>query len=73
MLVEEFCDMDMKNYVVGNYQFVNLEEVSLSPVHSGNTTIDQICKYTSVLSLVTSGQKFLSLLTETENIKIIIY
>jgi ankyrin repeat protein len=25
MLVEEFCDMDMKNYVVGNCQFINLK------------------------------------------------
>ena len=25
MLVEEFCDMDMKNYVVGNCHFINLK------------------------------------------------
>jgi len=30
MLVEEFCDMDMKNYVVGNCHFINLKSFVFS-------------------------------------------
>lgn len=49
MLVEEFCDMDMKNYVVGNYQFISFTEVGMSSVHSENSTVDKIYKCTGKL------------------------
>lgn len=41
MLVEEFCDMDMKNYVVGNCHFINLKTfvfpVSIATVNKVHT------------------------------------
>jgi ankyrin repeat protein len=32
MLVEEFCDMDMKNYVVGDFMFIKFKIGCILPV-----------------------------------------
>jgi ankyrin repeat protein len=42
MLVEEFCDMDMKNYVVGNCQLIKFKKGCMSCVHMD---IQQFIKY----------------------------
>jgi hypothetical protein len=54
MLVEEFCDMDMKNYVVGNYQFIKFTEVRIFPLHSENLTVNKIYKCMNELCVMTS-------------------
>lgn len=51
MLVEEFCDMDMKNYVVGNYQFIKFKKGCMSPVH---IDIQQLIKYESAWCAVSN-------------------
>jgi ankyrin repeat protein len=46
MLVEEFCDMDMKNYVVGNYMLIKFKIGCTFPVHM---EFQQFIKYERAL------------------------
>jgi FOG: Ankyrin repeat len=56
MLVEEFCDMDMKNYVVGNCQFINFGKMFVCPINI--VTVHKVYTRLLVVSISLCGFGF---------------